>query len=234
MVKKRKAGAGQEPSTSGRVSEGDRRDEKEGEAPPAQDIEETKKKEKEKVRTDSAPPENQMPGTVSEVVAEEEMGREIERQIEEERDLAQEYLDHLQRLQAEFANYRKRAQREILEAYDHARAELICKLLPVMDDLERAIESLDSSCNNEDTLKGVRLIYGKLKSALYAEGLEAIECRGKMFDPNFHEAVVVTKVKEGADSQIIKDFQKGYTFKGKLVRPSKVEVTQVQSDQGDE
>jgi molecular chaperone GrpE len=214
MVKKRKVGAEQKPSTSGRVSEGDRGDEKEGKAQPAGDI----------GAVDTAP----------EAVAEEEISRDIEREIEEERNLAQEYLDHLQRLQAEFANYRKRAQREIFEAYDYAKAELICKLLPVMDDLERAIENLDSNCNNEETLKGVRLIYGKLKSALEAEGLEAIECKGKRFDPNFHEAVVVTKVREGADSEIIKDFQKGYTFKGRLVRPSKVEVKQIQSDQGDE
>ncbi|MCX5801764.1 MAG: nucleotide exchange factor GrpE [Candidatus Eisenbacteria bacterium] len=170
----------------------------------------------------------------SEVVAEEETGKEIESEIEEERNLAQEYLDHLQRLQAEFANYRKRTQRELVEAYDYAKAELICKLLPVMDDLERAIESLDSNSDSEEVLRGVRLIYGKLKSTLQVEGLEAIVCKGQSFDPNFHEAVVVTKVKEGADGEIVKDFQKGYTFKGKLVRPSKVEVTQIQSDQDDE
>ena len=159
---------------------------------------------------------------------------EIEKEIEQERNLAQEYLEHLQRLQAEFSNYRKRSQKEVSEAYDYAKAELICKLLPVVDDLERAMESLDSNCDNKEALKGVKLIYGKLKSALEAEGLEAIVCRGKEFDPNYHEAVVVSKAGDGVDGQVIRDFQKGYTFKGRLVRPSKVEVRQVQSDQGDE
>lgn len=231
-MKKRKVGTGPGPSTSKRVSEGDRGDEMEGKALPGQDMEAAERKRETPIEETSL--ENQMPDTGSEAVAEQVIGKEIEREIEEERDLAQEYLDHLQRLQAEFANYRKRAQREILEAYDYAKAQLICKLLPVVDDLERAIESLDSGCDNDEALKGVRLIYGKLKSSLQAEGLEAIECKGKRFDPNFHEAVVVTKASEGTEGEIVKDFQKGYIFKGKLVRPSKVEVKQIQSDQGDE
>jgi molecular chaperone GrpE len=232
MAKKRKVGMGSGLSTSKRVSEGDRGGETEGKALPGEDMEVAEKKEKTPIEEISL--ENEMAGTVSDAVAEQEIGKEIEREIEDERNLAQEYLDHLQRLQAEFANYRKRAQREILEAYDYAKAQLICKLLPVVDDVERAIESLDSGCNSEEALKGVRLIYGKLKAALQSEGLEAIECKGKRFDPNFHEAVVVTKASEGTEGEIVKDFQKGYTFKGKLVRPSKVEVKQIQSDQGDE
>jgi len=219
MVKKKRVGAGQEPS-SDKASEGERGDEKGEKARPAENSGATKKKERAQI--DETSLEDQMVDAVSEAVA------------EEEENLAQEYLDHLQRLQAEFANYRKRAQKELIEAYDHAKAELICKLLPVIDDLERAVESLDSSCNSEEALKGVKLIYAKLKFALQAEGLEAIQCRGKRFDPNLHEAVVVTQVNEGADNEIIKDFQKGYTFKGKLVRPSKVEVAQIESDQGDE
>ena len=231
-MKKRKVGTGPGPSTSKRVSEGDRRDETEEKALPGQDMEVAQRKRETPIEETSL--ENEIPDTGSEAVAEQVIGKEIEREIEEERDLAREYLDHLQRLQAEFANYRKRAQREILEAYDYAKAQLICKLLPVVDDLERAIESLDSGCDNDEALKGVRLIYGKLKSTLQAEGLETIECKGKRFDPNFHEAVVVTKTSEGTEGEIVKDFQKGYTFKGKLVRPSKVEVKQIRSDQGDE
>jgi molecular chaperone GrpE len=232
MVKKRKAGTGQGSSASKTVSEGDRKGETKGEALPGEGREVADGKGETPIEEISL--ENEMADTASEVVPKQEIGKEIEREIEEERDLAQEYLDHLQRLQAEFANYRKRARREILEAYDYAKAELICKLLPVVDDLERAIESLGSGCNDEEALKGVRLIYEKLKSTLQAEGLEAIECKGKRFDPNFHEAVVVTKANEGTEGEIVKDFQKGYTFKGKLVRPSKVEVKQIQSDQGDE
>ncbi len=153
---------------------------------------------------------------------------------EEIKDEAREYLERLQRVQAEFANYKKRVQREMLESYDYAKGELICRLLPVMDDLERAIESLAPGCENDEAAKGVKLIYEKLKNTLQAEGVEPIECKGRAFDPNLHEAVMVTKVEEGEDSTVVKDFQKGYTYKGKLIRPSKVEVTQVQTDSGDE
>ncbi|UCF79537.1 MAG: nucleotide exchange factor GrpE [Candidatus Eiseniibacteriota bacterium] len=164
-----------------------------------------------------------------------ETGEKPDQKSAGEEDLAQEYLEQLQRVQAEFANYRKRVQREMLEAYDYAKAELVCRFLPVMDDLERAIESLAPNCENDNAAKGVRLIYDKLKSTLQAEGVEPIECKGMRFDPNFHEAVMVTKVEEGEDSTVVKDIQKGYTYKGKLIRPSKVEVTQLDTtDTGDE
>jgi len=228
MTKKRKIEEGEEPSPSRRVSEEDRVDVKEGKARPPGETE-TAERERGVLEGEGAS-EREIVDTASETASVEE----IEKEIEQERNLAQEYLEHLQRLQAEFSNYRKRSQKEILEAYDYAKAELICRLLPVVDDLERAMESLDSDCDSKEALKGVKLVYGKLKSALQAEGLEAIECKGKGFDPNYHEAVVVTKSGEGVDGQVIRDFQKGYTFKGRLVRPSKVEVRQVQSDQGDE
>ena len=147
-----------------------------------------------------------------------------------ERGLANEYLEHLQRLQAEFANYRKRTSKEMRESCDSGKAELVCKLLPVVDDFERALESLTPDACNQESLKGVRLIYEKLRSVLQAEGLEHLECAGQQFDPNVHEAVVVTRVKEGQDGRVLRDFEKGYAFKGKLIRPSKVEVAQVEED----
>ncbi len=153
---------------------------------------------------------------------------------DKETGLAQEYLEHLQRLQAEFDNYRKRALKEIRESCDSGKAELICRLLPVVDDLERALANLKPGCSSEEAVKGVKLIYEKLKSALHAEGLEGIECRGQNFDPNVHEAVLVTRVEDGRDGEVLRDLQKGYTFKGRLIRPSKVEVAQVDDERLDE
>ncbi len=156
----------------------------------------------------------------------EEVGPEVR-----EKSQAQEYLDHLQRLQAEFANYRKRTLKELRESCDSGKAELMCKLLPVVDDFERALESLKPDAANQEALRGVRMIYEKLRSVLQAEGLEHVQCAGKQFDPNVHEAVVVTRVREGKDARILRDFEKGYAFKGKLIRPSKVEVAQVEDDE---
>jgi molecular chaperone GrpE len=160
---------------------------------------------------------------------------ELERAGEKgkEKNLAQDYLEHLQRLQAEFANYRKRALKELRESCDSGKAEVICKLLPVLDDFERALESLRSHGGNQEALQGVQLIYEKLRSILQAEGLEHLQCRGQQFDPNLHEAIVVTRVKEGGDGKILRDFEKGYTFKGKLIRPSKVEVAQADDEGAD-
>ncbi len=152
------------------------------------------------------------------------------RPVGKERAQAQEYLDHLQRLQAEFANYRKRTLKELRESCDSGKAELACKLLPVLDDFERALESIRPDTGNQEALKGVRLIYEKLRSVLQAEGLEHLTCAGQQFDPNVHEAVVVTRVDDGKDGRILRDFEKGYAFKGKLIRPSKVEVAQVEED----
>ncbi|MFH0777749.1 MAG: nucleotide exchange factor GrpE [Candidatus Eisenbacteria bacterium] len=152
----------------------------------------------------------------------------------EEKNLVQEYLDHLQRVQAEFANYRKRVQRELSESYDYGKTELICRLLPVVDDLERALENLGPGCDDDEALKGVKLIYDKLRSTLQGEGLEQIECKGEMFDPNLHEAVMVTRSDEGCDGEIVRDLSKGYRFKGKVIRPSRVEVRQIRADSGDE
>jgi molecular chaperone GrpE len=147
-----------------------------------------------------------------------------------ERGLAQEYLEHLRRLQAEFANYRKRALKEMRESCDSGKAELVCKLLPVLDDFERALENIKTDAGNQEALKGVRLIYEKMRSVLQAEGLEHLQCAGQQFDPHVHEAVVVTRLGQGKDGRILRDFEKGYAFKGKLIRPSKVEVAQVEED----
>ena len=165
-------------------------------------------------------------------VAEAERGPETAegRPAAKERGLAEEYLGHLQRLQAEFANYRKRSLKEMRESCDSGKAELVCKLLPVLDDFERALESLKSDAGSQEALKGVRLIYEKLRSVLQAEGLEHLHCEGQKFDPNVHEAVVVTRVNEGQEGTILRDFQKGYSFKGKLIRPSKVEVAKVEEE----
>ncbi len=162
--------------------------------------------------------------------AETRAGAAEARPAAKERGLAEEYLEHLQRLQAEFANYRKRALKEMRESCDSGKAELACKLLPVLDDFERALESLEPDAGSQEALKGVRMIYEKLRSVLQAEGLEHLQCAGQQFDPNVHEAVVVTRVDGGEDGRVLRDFQKGYAFKGKLIRPSKVEVAKVEEE----
>ena len=133
-----------------------------------------------------------------------------------------EYLLHLQRLQAEFANYRNRVEKERVGMYNLAKGEVIGKLLAVLDDLERMIEhhQEDRQCE----LEGVQLIYQKFKKILTDEGLTEIECVDQPFDPELHEAVGVVKTEKEKDGMVMQEWQKGYQFADKMLRPSRVQV----------
>jgi len=141
-----------------------------------------------------------------------------------EESLAQKYLDHLQRLQVEFSNYRKRVEKENLELSAKVRSECIKNFLPVVDDLERLLEL---SRNHDGSLvRGLRLVYEKLLAILKSEGVEPFQSVGQLFDPHFHEAASVAKANNGNHGMVIEEWQKGYLFQGKLLRPARVKVAQ--------
>ena len=133
------------------------------------------------------------------------------------------YLDQLQRLQAEFENYRKRVHRREEQLNDEIRSEVCRELLPVMDDMERA---LAHAREETDTLRsGLEMVYRNFTSILTRMGLEAIDAIGQPFDPQIHEAVMVEVDPQGQDEIVTEELQKGYLFKQKLLRPAKVKVT---------
>ncbi len=134
---------------------------------------------------------------------------------------AQECLRMLQRLKAEFDNYRKRVQKEREGIYDYVRGEVFKSLLPVIDDLERL---LNSDASEETLRQGVEMIYKNLMAILQSHGLEAFTDRGNPFDPNVHEAVSVEETEENLDGKIVDTWLKGYRHKGRLLRPAKVKV----------
>ncbi|MBD3288056.1 nucleotide exchange factor GrpE, partial [candidate division KSB1 bacterium] len=123
---------------------------------------------------------------------------------------------------AEFENYKRRVRKEREELSDFVKRELIEKLLPVLDDFERMLDNAHKI--DEAQLSGNKLIYTKLYSILRTEGLEPIESVGEEFDPEWHEAVVIEKGEDGEDNTVIEEWQKGYLFKSKLLRPAKVKV----------
>jgi molecular chaperone GrpE len=132
-----------------------------------------------------------------------------------------ELYDRLLRKQAEFENFRRRTERDRSEFLQFAGMDLVRELLPVVDDFERAlkVESTD-----QNYAKGVELIYQRLTDILKRMGVEPIEAAGKRFDPNLHEAVVRTQTDEVEDQTVLEEFQRGYNFKGKLLRPAMVKV----------
>ncbi len=137
---------------------------------------------------------------------------------------AAEYLDQLQRSQAEFANYKKRIEREREQYVSLANAALIHKLLPILDDLERALETVPDTLRGLTWVEGVALIERRLRMTLEQEGLTEIESVGKKFDPQLHHAVVREETTKHAEDEIIGELQKGYKLHDKVLRPSMVRV----------
>ena len=129
--------------------------------------------------------------------------------------------DRLLRARAEFDNARRRAERERSEYLQFAATDLVKCLLPILDDFERALKVETADRN---FAKGVELIYQRLSESLKKMGLEPVETAGRQFDPNLHQAVERVQTDEAADQAILGEFQRGYNFKGKLLRPAMVRV----------
>ena len=129
--------------------------------------------------------------------------------------------DRLLRAHAEFDNARRRAERERSDFLQFSAMELVRDILPVLDDFERALKV---PAADREYAKGIELIYQRLFDALKKLGLEPIESGGKPFDPNLHQAVERVETEEAADQTVLGEFQRGYNFKGKLLRPAMVRV----------
>ena len=137
--------------------------------------------------------------------------------------------DRLARRQADFENYRKRVERERAETNDRAVAEIAAKLLPVLDNLKRALEaeaSVESSESDEfrHFLSGVDLIFKQLSGVLEALGVKPIAAVGTRFDPNIHEAVVSESTNEYEPDTVMQEIIRGYRLGDKLIRPALVKV----------
>ena len=136
-------------------------------------------------------------------------------------------IDDLQRLKAEFDNYRKRAARDQESLVARAHERLVKELLPVLDDLERALEAAEQ--HEEAKLEdGVRLVHRALAEALAREGLAEIETNGK-FDPHIHEALL-TQPSDAEEGSVIEVLQKGYRLGDRVLRPSRVVVAGPKED----
>ena len=135
----------------------------------------------------------------------------------------EEYRAHLQRLQAEFDNYRKRVLREQTTAVEMASEPVMRRLLEVLDDFELALMHAAEDVDQDRLLKGVELVYAKLTDALAAEGLQRIEAEGQPFDPSLHEALMQTGEGDG-EPRVAEVFRPGYTLRGRVIRAAGVRV----------
>lgn len=150
-----------------------------------------------------------------EITPEEEIGK-LKAEIDEWK---QSYL----RKQADFQNFTKRKEKELEELRKFASEKIITKLLEGLDNLERAMIASEATKDFDGLVKGVQMIVGQFKGIMTAEGVEEIKAEGE-YDPNYHHAVMVEDNPEFEDNHIILELQKGYTMKGKVIRPSMVKV----------
>jgi molecular chaperone GrpE len=137
---------------------------------------------------------------------------------ERERD---EYLDLAQRTRAELDNFRKRAARESAQAGERAKANLVRELLPVLDNLERALTSAGEA--EQHLAEGVRMVHGQLVAALEREGIQAFDPAGEAFDPECHEALSTRE--DGEPGRVLDVVEKGYHLNGTVLRPARVVVS---------
>jgi molecular chaperone GrpE len=164
----------------------------------------------EEQQQDNAPKEELQEATAS-----------LDELLAEEKKRAAEYLASWQRAQADFINYKRRAEQDRLEFNSYANATFAQGILPVLDDLERAIQAIPEEFSKHDWVEGVKLVERKFKTTLEGQGIKPILALGMAFDPKYHEAIRHEKGKEG---MIIAEYQKGYTLNDKLLRPARVAV----------
>jgi len=155
----------------------------------------------------------------------------LEEQLAQAREEAQRYLANWQRAEADFQNYKRRAEQERDETRRFASAALIINILPILDDLERALTSLDARLAGLTWFDGIRLIYRKLMMVLENNGVSVIQAEGQQFDPRYHEAVMHA---EGEEGKVLAEVQRGYKLHDRVLRPAMVIVGKGKEEKGEE
>ena len=159
-------------------------------------------------------------------VSENEVANELNEKISSLEKEITEYKDKMLRKAAEFENYKRRTENDQLNLLKYTGENLIVKLLPVIDDFERSIQHMDKA-NDVDSIKeGMMLVYNKLLKMLEEQGVKKIEATGKPFDVDYHEALMQRKDESVPPHTVLDELEKGYTYKDRVIRHSKVIVSE--------
>ena len=149
---------------------------------------------------------------------------ETKKLVQEKDDLSKEYLKHLERLQADFDNYKKRQEKKQKEFIEFANEELINNLLSVLDNLERALDSTENEKDTKAIKEGINNTLKEFRNILNKEGVKPMQSIGHRFDPYKHEAVMRIDTDKYSEDTITEEFRKGYYIKSKVLRPAMVKV----------
>ena len=152
------------------------------------------------------------------------------------RQMADENFDKYLRAMADLDNYRKRTAKEYLEKEGDANRNLVAKVLPVLDNLDRALSSSKEICDRDESFRsfylGVQMIDQQIHKILEAEGLSILKSEGQPFDPNKHEAVLAVESREHLPGTVLNEVEKGFLFRDKILRPARVTVSKPPADPG--
>jgi molecular chaperone GrpE len=178
------------------------------------------KKKKTEIPIEESPVE-----TEEAIVSDQDEEKDVFAELEEARQKLQESEEKVLRLAAEFENTKKRLQREREISLKYAEENVLKELLPGIDNIDRAMEQGQDSNSMESLLEGIELTRKGLSATLEKFGVKAIESIGEPFDPNIHEAVAMEETEEIEPNRVLKEFQKGYLYKDRLLRAAKVIVS---------
>ncbi|MGC8879066.1 MAG: nucleotide exchange factor GrpE [Anaerolineae bacterium] len=148
----------------------------------------------------------------------------LQAELEKAQAQAAEYLEGWQRARAEFANYRRRVEAEREDIRCRSNEALLLKLLPIVDDFERALQVLPGELADHPWVDGVRMILNKIHALLESENVTAVSTVGQIFDPQWHEAMMQEETTEHPDGTIIEELRKGYRLGDRVLRPALVKV----------
>jgi len=163
------------------------------------------------------------PEVEAEIVLAEDL-RAVQKDLEESRAKANEYLEGWQRTLADFSNYKKRVDRDQAQVYQNAAGTIIKRFIEVLDDMDRALKNRPQEGKGAVWANGIELIYRKLISILENEGVKAMDLKGQVFDPNLHEAITLEDSADHESGQIIEVLQQGYMLGDRVLRPALVRV----------
>jgi len=158
--------------------------------------------------------------------SEEESARiaELEEELEDKEETIKELKDRVRHLKADFDNYKKRQSSKKEEQVDKEKGELIKDLVPLYDNLDRAFKSFEKNDDKDSFVEGVEKIYAQFAEFLEKRDIEPIKAEGEKFDPNKHQALMRVESDNHQHNEITEEFERGYTYKDRVLKPSKVKV----------
>lgn len=154
----------------------------------------------------------------------------VREELESARKEASEKHDQYLRVMAEFENFKKRVQKESAESRRYANEELLKAMLPVLDNLERALEHGNSNVEDDPMVEGLRMVQKQFLETLEKFGVSQVEALGKPFDPNFHEAMMQVATSDSPPNTVVTEIAKGYLYNDRLIRPAMVGVSAAVAD----